>query len=187
VFEWFVYLVYTIWIVSIATEVLSYLIGRYENKKDTKDTFTHISLILCNRARVQESGWAWLLLLTVWVLGMGAAASIAIHTVVSHAYVKRNHVVLWLLAALMGCSVAGTLADALSIGGPTGIRSQSRAASWHSVGDVVGVGVGVVVLARVDPVGLIFLVHASYSVVDKCQMRGDELYFDVRAQPLVLE
>lgn len=106
------------------------MIGRYENNNDTKDTFTHFPLILCNRARVQESGYAWLLLLTVWFLGMGAAASIAMHTVVSHAYVKRNHVVLWLLAALTGCSVAGTLADALSIGGPTGIRSQSRAASW---------------------------------------------------------
>ena len=61
---------------------------------------------------------------------MGAVASIVMHTVVSHGYVKRNHLVLWMMVALTACSAAGTIADAISIGGPSGIKAQSHAASW---------------------------------------------------------
>jgi hypothetical protein len=135
-FEWFVYLVYSIWITSILTEVLSYLVGRYEQTGKSKE-FTHFPFIFCNRASLRDSGWLWLLSVTVWFLGLGAAASIVMHTVVAHGYVKRNNVVLWMMVALTACSAAGTLADALSLGGPTGIRAQSHAASWLSALRVV--------------------------------------------------
>ena len=130
VFEWYVYVVYSIWIASILTEVLTYLVGRFEAQRFLKtEGCTHFPFIFCNRVSVRDSGCLWLLALTVWFLGLGASMAITMHTVVAHGYVKRNAFVLWLVICLTACSAFGSLSDALSIGGPTGLQAQSRAVS----------------------------------------------------------
>jgi hypothetical protein len=130
VFEWYVYCVYILWVLSIASEAFSYLVGRYSAVKPRdSDACTAVPWVFFNRSPV-DAGCGVILALTVWFLGLAASAAIVAHTVVSHSYVKRNHATLWLFAALVGCTVAGTVADALSIGGPTGIRASSKGASW---------------------------------------------------------
>lgn len=130
IFEWYVHFVYILWVLNIASEAFSYLVGRYAGKTPTdSDTCTAFPWILFNRSPTRAN-CGIMLFLTVWFLGLAAAASIVLHTVVSHSYVKRNHATLWLFAALVGCTAAGALADAMSIGGPTGIRASSKGASW---------------------------------------------------------
>jgi hypothetical protein len=137
IFEWYVYLVYALWLLSIATEMFSYLLGRYSGAKPKGDDLcTAIPYVFFNRAPIY-SNCALVLALTVWFTGLAASAAIVIHTVVSHSYVKRNHATLWLFAALLGCTVGGALADALSLGGPTGIRANSRVASFLAAFRVV--------------------------------------------------
>ena len=135
-FEMFVLFVFVVWVLSIFTSALSYLIGRYgaKNPYDTQMCAT-MPFWLFNRAAVQndnESGarCAVMLFLTVWWLGLAASASTVVYTAMAHMYVTRNMYFALLLLLLLLFVVLATFADVLSLGGPTGIYVQSSSASW---------------------------------------------------------
>lgn len=135
-FEAFVWSTFGIWVLSIFTSVLTYLVGRYNAKNPYQEQFcASFPFILCNRTAIHDdvhdgTRCMLMLALTVYWLGLATAASTVVYTVLSHLYVKRNVWFAWLLVALLALVALATLADALSLGGPTGIYVQSRQASW---------------------------------------------------------
>ena len=136
VFQWFVWLTFGIWAVSIATSAMTYLAGRYGAKQPYAGQLcASFPFVFCNRTAIDDEGGdgtrcGMMLILTVWFLGNAAAALAVVYTAMSHMYVKRNAYFAYLLLVLLALVVLGTLADALSLGGPTGIYVQSRSASW---------------------------------------------------------
>ena len=150
-FEAFVMATYVVWVVSIATAVFTYLAGRYNAKNPYKGQFcASFPFMFCNRTAIHDdehNGTRCLLMLalTVWWLGLATAASAVVYTIMAHMYVKRNVYFSWLLITLLGFVVLATLADTLSLGGPSGIYVQSRQAAWiASVRAVVLVPVQVI-------------------------------------------
>lgn len=135
-FEAFVIATYVLWVLSIVTSAFTYLAGRYSAKNPYKGQFcASFPFLLCNRTAIHDddhNGTRCLLMLalTVWWLGLATAASAVVYTIMSHMYVKRNIYFAWLLVTLLCFVVLATLADTLSLGGPTGIYVQSRQASW---------------------------------------------------------
>ena len=135
-FEWFVYVTYGTWVLSILTAMLTYLVGRYGAKNPYSSQYcASFPFIFCNRTAIHNEDddgtrCGMMLLLTIWFLGNAVAASIFVYAAMSHTFVKRNVYFAWLLVVLLALVAMGTLADALSLGGPTGIYVQSRAASW---------------------------------------------------------
>ena len=135
-FEAFVTATYGVWVVSIATAVFTYIAGRYNAKNPYNGQFcASFPFMFCNRTAIHDdehNGTRCLLMLalTVWWLGLAAAASAVVYTIMAHMYVKRNVCFSWLLITLLGFVVLATLADTLSLGGPTGIYVQSRQAAW---------------------------------------------------------
>lgn len=130
IFEWYVHLVYILWVLSVVAEALSYLVGRYAAiQPKASDACTAFPWVMFNRSPIRANAGV-LLVLTMWFIGLAVAAAIALHTIVSHCYVKRNRSFLSLFAALLACAAASALADVLSIGGPNGIRAFSKGASW---------------------------------------------------------
>ena len=141
VFEWFVYAVYFVWLISIGSCALSYLLGRGA-KQPYAQQCSSFPFLLCNRVSIDGgdgdgSACGSMVLLMIWFLGLSAAASVAVGTAISHTFVTRNVLFSYLLLVFLGMSVMGTLADALSIGGPQGISVQSKAASWIASARVV--------------------------------------------------
>jgi len=133
-FEWFVYLTYLSWVISIFSSVLTYLIGRIGSKNPYRGQFcAGFPFMFCNRTSIDDengSNFCWMIALVVWFVGLAACASIFVFTAISHTFVKRNIYFSWVLVVLLSLMAFGTLADALSLGGPTGIYVQNRAASW---------------------------------------------------------
>ena len=135
-FDWFVLTTFVLWVVSIASTVSTYLIGRYGAKNPYSTQLCAVfPFVLCNRTAIHDQGGdgtrcAFMLGLSLWFLGLAAAASVMVFTVMSHVYVKRNVYFAWLLVVLLALMVFASLADAISIGGPSGIYTQSRPASW---------------------------------------------------------
>jgi len=159
-FEWYVYLVYGVWCVSVFTEVLSYIVGRAGGGKELR---THdgqcsaLPFLFCNRVSVRDDdgeGGACLvgLVLMVWFLGLGAAALAAVHTFLSHTFVTRNVYFAWLFLLFLLFTVLSTLADAVSLGGIDGLAVQNRVASQLAAFRVV----------VVVPVLVIFSLFAAF-------------------------
>lgn len=131
-FEWYVVSTYVVWVVSILTEVLSYLVGRGGGgKAPHQGQCSAFPMILCNR--VSLSGDARCLngmILLVWFLGFGVAASTMLYTTMCHMFVKRNLYFSWLFVVFIVSTVLSTLADAISLGGIDGLAVQNRPASY---------------------------------------------------------
>ena len=135
-FQWYVSTTFGIWVVSIVTCVLTYLVGRYGAKQPYADQLcASFPFFFCNRTAIHDEAHdgtrcGTMLMLTFWFFGLAAAASVVVYTILAHMYVTRNVYFSYLLLSMLGMDVAGTLADSLSLGGPTGIYVQSRSASW---------------------------------------------------------
>lgn len=134
-FEWFVYLTFFVWVLSILTSTLTYLGGRYGAKQPySTQLCASFPFIFCNRTAIHDNGdgtrCGLMLILTAWFLTCAAATSAVAYTVISHTFVKRNVYFAWLLVAMLAMMTFASIADSLSIGGSNGIYVQSRVASW---------------------------------------------------------
>ena len=135
-FEWFVYVVYGIWVISILTEVGSYLVGRGGGgKRPHYGQCSAFPLTLANRVAINGDGEDGLrcvqgLFLLVWFLGFGVLASVMLFVTMSNMFVTRNVYFAWLFVAFIAANVLGALSDGLSIGGIDGLAVQNRPASW---------------------------------------------------------
>jgi len=136
-FEWFVYTVYVTWVVTILTEVLSYLVGRGGGgKKPHGGQCSAFPLTLFNRVSVPGGADDLRCLhgfvLLVFFFGIGASASTMIYTTISHMFVKRNIFFMWLFVAFICFQAFGALSDAISIGGIDGLAVQNKPAAYLS-------------------------------------------------------
>jgi hypothetical protein len=134
-FVWFVYAVYGIWVITIALEMATYLVGRGGGGKlPYAEQCSAMPFILFNRVALPGKDYrcATALVLMLWYVGFGVAAVTMMHTVIAHSYVKRNAWMGWLLIALTGCQVLAGLSDALSLGSSTGLAVQNRIASYFA-------------------------------------------------------
>ena len=133
-FEWFVYVTYLVWVISILTEVISYLVGRGGGKLPHQGQCSALPFLLTNRVSINgdenSNRCGKGLILLVWFLGFGVLASIMIHTTISHVFVKRNVFFAWLFVVFTASTVLSTLSDAISIGGIDGLAVQNRPASY---------------------------------------------------------
>ena len=131
IFEWAVYGIFVVWVVSIATEMLSYLVGRGVGRPYSGQCST-FPLLLFNRvAMPSESGrCCFYVLLAFWYIGAALFATAMMHTIVSHMFVTRNLFFAILFAVLTAFQLLAALADAVSIGGIDGLTVSNRPGSW---------------------------------------------------------
>jgi hypothetical protein len=107
-FEWFVYATYIVWVATILTEILTYLVGRGGGGKRPHDgQCSAFPLTLFNRVSLpggaDDLRCAHGMILLVWFLALGASASTMLYTVLSHMFVKRNSYFMWLFVAFVRC------------------------------------------------------------------------------------
>ena len=142
-FEWFVTFTYAVWLASILTEVLSYVVGRGGGgKKPHENQCSAMPLLFFNRVSINGDGDDGMrcvqgFFILVWFLSLGASASAMLYCIVSHTFVKRNFLFGLLLVVLTCFSALGALADAVSLGGVDGLAVQNGLASWLSAARVV--------------------------------------------------
>jgi hypothetical protein len=134
-FEWFVYVTYVVWVTSILTEVLTYLVGRGGGGKNPHDgQCSAVPFLLCNRVSINggeaDMRCAQGMFLIVWFLGFGAAASTMMYTTLSHMFVRRNVYFSWLFVVFVCFAAFSALSDAISLGGIDGLAVQNRPASF---------------------------------------------------------
>ena len=135
-FEWFVYVVYGTWVISIVTEVLTYIVGRGGGgKKAHEYQCSAFPLTLFNRVSIggskdDDGGQCFQgVILLVWFLGFGTMASVMLFATMAQMFVTRNVYFAWLFVVFIVSNALGALADALSLGGIDGIAVQNRWAS----------------------------------------------------------
>lgn len=140
IFEWFVYATFIVWCVSIATEMFSYLVGR-GSKRPHDEQISVFPFVMFNRVSLGDDDQRCCIALAmlVWFLGLAAAAIVAVHTIVAHAFVTRNMYIIWLLVLFAGFELLAALADAVSIGTIDGLAVQNRNASWMASVRVVAI------------------------------------------------
>jgi hypothetical protein len=158
-FEWFVGLTYVIWVVSIFSEVCTYLVGRGGGgKAPHQGQCSAFPLTLLNRVSLpgDEDGNRCFqgFILLVWFLGFGVMAATMMYAIISHMFVKRNTYFAWLFVAIVAANMLGALSDALSIGGIDGLAVQNRPASWL-------VSLRVIVIVPVTTVFSLFFLFLS--------------------------
>ena len=143
-FEWFVYLIYGLWVVSLTSETFSYLLGRGGGgRKAHAGQCSAFPLTLFNRVSIggsedDDGGQCFqATLLLVWWIGLTVTTSILLHTVISAMFVTRNVWFAWLFVALLTAEILGGLSDALSLGGIDGLAVENRPASWLAAFRVV--------------------------------------------------
>ena len=134
-FEWFVYATYIVWVATIATEVLTYIVGRGGGGKNPHNgQCSAFPLTFFNRVSINggenDLRCAHGMILLVWFLALGASASTMLYTVLSHMFVKRNSYFMWLFVVFVGFESFAALSDAISIGGIDGLAVQNKPASY---------------------------------------------------------
>lgn len=124
------WVVLVVWALNTLVCVLSYCVGRLRD--DNKSCYSQ--LFCCTRAALPGDAFLIRVLLLVLVvailLGCATALGFTIFTLTLNAYVARNEMASLILGLVALCDVLATLADALSLGGPLGIRVRSYWASW---------------------------------------------------------
>jgi hypothetical protein len=135
VFEWFVYVTYIVWVATILTEILTYLVGRGGGGKRPHDgQCSAFPLTLFNRVSLpggaDDIRCAHGMILLLWFLALGASASTMLYATISHMFVKRNSYFMWLFVVFICFEAFAALSDAISIGGIDGLAVQSKPASW---------------------------------------------------------
>ena len=135
VFEWFVHFVYIIWVATILTEMLTYLVGRGGGGKNPhKGQCSAFPLTLFNRVSINggENDLRCIqgIILMVWFLALGASASTMLYATISHMFVKRNIYFMFLFVVFICFEAFAALADAISIGGIDGLAVQNKPVSW---------------------------------------------------------
>lgn len=130
----FLWLVFSVWIVSIFTCMSTYVMGRL-GREGYSGQCVSAPFCLCMRSPLPgkfDSGnrCVMALFLMLWFAMLGTMASLTIYSVMAHLYVKRNVYFAYFLAVMTIFTAGGALADALSIGGIDGIRVTSPHASF---------------------------------------------------------
>ena len=137
-FEAFVFVTFLLWIVVSLNTMLSYLTGRFGLAKKAYDGefCASFPFYFCNRTSLTNNSngdgtlcCAWVAML-LWWLAISASILITAYTAIAHTYATRNEWFSYLLLTMAGFEVLGSLADAISLGGPTGISAHSHTAAW---------------------------------------------------------
>ena len=133
------WIVVCIWGLNLLLCVLTYAFGRMRKSALVDGCFSTIPFVVCTRASLHGIACAPLLYLLVVLVHIGCAGALGltIFTLVLNAYVVRNQMASLLLGLIVLCDVLATVADALSLGGPYGIRVRSKWASWFTAIRVV--------------------------------------------------
>lgn len=128
---WFTELVFYIWIASIGTLVLSYVLDRFGRTPHSGQCAT-FPLVLFNRSPIAtgEGRCCSAAVVMAYFVGLGVAAGFVLHTFIAHSYVARNRDFMILLGIFLGLDVLGAVADAISIGSIDGLRVTSSTVSW---------------------------------------------------------
>ena len=128
---WFTEITFTIWIVSIVTLCLTYVIDRFSRTPHSGQC-SAFTLVLFNRSPIAagEGRCCVAAILICYFAALGVAATLVIHTCVNHAYVARNQEFMKILGILLAFDVLGATADVISIGSVDGIRVTSSTVSW---------------------------------------------------------
>jgi hypothetical protein len=160
IFEPFVYAIFAIWVFSIATEMLSYLVGRGAGRPHAKQC-SAFPIVLFNRVAIpaESSRCCFYVLLALWYVGATLFATAMLHTIISHLFVTRNFYFAVLFAVLTAFQLLAALADAVSIGGIDGLAVSNRPGSWLA-------SMRVVVLLPIQVIGsvaFIILCFPSYA------------------------
>ena len=123
--------VFYIWIISIGTLVLTYIIDRF-GRTPNQGQCASFPLVLFNRSPIASGEGRCCAAAAVigYFVGIGVAASLVLHTCIAHSYVARNREFMILLGILLACDVLGAIADAVSIGSVDGLRVTSSTVSW---------------------------------------------------------
>jgi hypothetical protein len=140
-FEYWGWVVVSIWGLNLLLCVLTYAFGRMSKSALPDGCFSTIPFVACTRASLHGTACSPLLYLLVLLVHIGCAGALGltIFTLVLNAYVVRNQMASLLLGLIVLCDVLATVADALSLGGPYGIRVRSKWASWFAAVRVVAV------------------------------------------------
>lgn len=133
-FEWYVSLVFVLWLVAIFTETMSYVVGRGGSAAPHDGQCSATPFLFFNRVTIgggeDDCRCFKGVLILVWFLGFGVTASVMMHTIVAHLFVSRNTYFAWLFLMLLAFQLLAGLADVLSIGHIDGLQVQNRVASW---------------------------------------------------------
>jgi hypothetical protein len=161
IFEAFVYFVFGVWVVAIASEMLSYLVGRAGASRPYGGQCSVFPLLLFNRVALdaEDGRCCWVLALMLFYLAAGALATVMLHTMVGHVFVTRNLWMAILLGMMTAFQLLGALADAVSLGGIDGLSVGNKPASW-----VASVRIIVVMpVLVITSVALIIMSFPTYS------------------------
>lgn len=130
-FEWYVYAVYAVWVTSIATEALSYLVGRGGGRPHDGQC-SSFPFFLMNRVSLggaDEARCVLAVVLMAFFLGLASSAAVMLYSVMAHCFVTRNVYFIGLFGVLVAFQLLGALADAVSIGGIDGLAVMNKPAS----------------------------------------------------------
>lgn len=132
VFEWFVGFVYSVWCVAIATEVLTYMVGRGGAARPYAGQCAAFPLVLFNRTAVASDSARCCIFaaLLVFYIAFAFAAAVVLRTVIAHMFITRNVYFAIIFGTFTAFQLFGSLADALSLGGIDGLAVMNRPASW---------------------------------------------------------
>lgn len=159
----FVWLVFALWVISIASCIGTYVLGRF-GRSGYSGQCTSFPACLCMRTPLPNSFGSnyrciSALALILWFSMLGVVSCLTMYAILCHVYVKRNIYMVYLFAVMLAFVVGGALADALSIGGVDGIRVFSPLASWLSSIRIVVL----VPLQVIMSVAFIFFTHPPWS------------------------
>lgn len=127
------WIVLVFWALNTLVCVMSYCFGRL-GVAGNRSCYSMMPFVCCTRAPMPTRDFVvrvlLLVLVVVVLLGCATALGFTVYTLALNAYVARNEMASLLLGLLVLCDVFATLADAVSLGGPLGIRMRSYWASW---------------------------------------------------------